>query len=177
MFLRRGTKGKGAYEMAKLALVRVDYRMVHGQVAVSWVKSTNANKVIVLNDETAEDKLQINIMKMSVGADTKLNVYPIEKGVEKYKDNKFGKGIAILIFRTIADAKKAYDLGLNFNKLNVGQVPMAEGRRHAVATINLSDEEMDILTELHNNGVDVYNNQTITDAKYSYEDILKSMQK
>lgn len=161
--------------MAKLALVRVDYRMVHGQVAVSWVKSTNAAKVIVLNDETADDKLQINIMKMSVGADTKLMVYPIEKGVQKYLDDKFGKGVAILIFRTVADAKKAYDMGLKFKKLNVGQVPMEEGRRHAVATINLSDEEMGMLTELHDAGVDVYNNQTITDTRYSYDEILRSM--
>jgi D-glucosaminate-specific PTS system IIB component len=161
--------------MAKLALVRVDYRMVHGQVAVSWVKSTNATKVIVMNDETAHDKLQINIMKMSVGADTKLKVYPVEEGVAKYQEDKFGRGIAIVIFRTIADAKRAYDLGFKFKKLNVGQVPMEEGRRHAVATINLSDEEMAMLTELHDDGVDVYNNQTITDARYGYDDILNAM--
>ena len=161
--------------MAKLPLIRVDYRMVHGQVAVSWVKSTNATKVIVMNDETADDKLQINIMKMSVGGDTRLKVYPIEKGVAEYQKDKFGKGTAIVIFRSIADAKRAYDIGFHFKKLNVGQVPMAEGRRHAVATVNLSDEEMDTLTELHDAGVNVYTNQTITDATFTYEDILKSM--
>lgn len=162
--------------MAKLALVRVDYRLVHGQIAVTWVKSTNADQVVILNDEAAGDKLQINLMKMSVGASTKLKVYKLEQGVEKWKDNKFGKGTALLIFRTVEDAKKAYDLGLKYKKLNVGQVPYVEGRRHAVGTMCLSDDEMAMLTELHDEGVNVYNHQTLSDANYSYEDILKSMQ-
>lgn len=161
--------------MAKLAMVRVDYRMVHGQVAVTWVRSTNADQVIVINDDAANDKVQKSIMKVSIGAGTKLRVWGVERAVEKYKEDKFGKGIAIVIFRTVEDAYKAYKLGFDYKKLNVGQVPLEDGRRHAVATVNLSDEEMGILTELHDDGVDVYCNQTIQNPTYSYNDMLKAM--
>lgn len=161
--------------MAKIAVVRVDYRMVHGQVASSVVKSSNANTVVVMNDEASTDKTQISIMKLSVGADTKLKVVPVEKGVDEYKENKFGKGTAVVIFREVEDAYKAFKAGFEFSKLNIGQVPMIEGRRYCVGTINLSDQEMDLLQELVDNGVEVFNHPTIHDSRYDWNDMKKAM--
>ena len=163
--------------MAKLVLIRVDFRMIHGQVATTWVTSTGATKVIVMNDDVAGDKSQKTIMQLSVGAGVKLRLWTIDRGVEEWKTDQFGKGKVIVIFREIEDAYKAYNMGFEFPKLNVGQVPMQEGknRRHAVGTINLNDEEFDMLTDLHNKGVEVYNHQTITDAKYPYDEIKKAM--
>ncbi|MEA4895095.1 MAG: PTS sugar transporter subunit IIB [Oscillospiraceae bacterium] len=160
--------------MGKIALCRVDYRLAHGQVAFTWVTSLNAKKIVIIDEETSKDKLALGIMQAGMRG-TKVVAYSIDRGVEEYQKDKFGPGNIIVIFRNIKNAYEAYQKGFDFSHLNVAQVPMAEGRRHAVATINLSDEEMGILTKLHDCGVDVYNHQTITDVKNSYESILKSM--
>ena len=44
--------------MNNIILTRIDNRLVHGQVGVTWTKNLNANLVIVANDEVAEDKIQ-----------------------------------------------------------------------------------------------------------------------
>lgn len=162
--------------MEKIALCRVDYRLAHGQVAFTWVRALNAKKIVIFDADVAKDRLSLKIMQTGLKG-TKVVAYPIEKAIQEYETNKFGPGNIIVIFRNVANAYKAYQLGFKFDHLNVAQVPMEEGRRHAVATICLNDEEMHMLTELHDAGVDVYNHQTITDAKNDYEAIKKAMAK
>lgn len=160
--------------MGKIALCRVDYRLAHGQVAFTWVRALNAKKIVIFDEAVAKDKLALKIMQTGLKG-TKVVAYSIEKGIKEYEENKFGPGNIIVIFRNIENAYKAYQAGFKFKHLNVAQVPMEEGRRRAVATICLNDQEMDTLTELHDQGVDIYNHQTVSDPKNSYETILKAM--
>lgn len=162
--------------MGKIVLCRVDYRLAHGQVAFTWVKALNAKKVVILDDDVVKDKLSLQIMRAGMMG-TKVKAYTVEDGVQEYKKNKFGPGNIIVILRNIDNANKAYELGFKFEHLNVAQVPMSEGRRRAVATVCLSDAEMELLTKLHEAGVEIYNHQTINDAKNDYETIAKSMKR
>ena len=43
--------------LKNIVLVRVDDRLVHGQVMTSWSKATNANKFMVIDDEVASNDL------------------------------------------------------------------------------------------------------------------------
>ena len=44
--------------MAKWALVRVDNRMIHGQVAAGWIGKSNAENIVVIDTETAHNELR-----------------------------------------------------------------------------------------------------------------------
>ncbi|HAA64900.1 MAG TPA: PTS N-acetylgalactosamine transporter subunit IIB, partial [Thermoanaerobacter sp.] len=48
-----------------ILLTRIDNRLVHGQVGVTWVKSLGANLIVVVDDEVANDPLQQQLMKMT----------------------------------------------------------------------------------------------------------------
>lgn len=41
-----------------IKLLRVDYRLVHGQVAISWSRHIGADCILVANDEVAKDEMQ-----------------------------------------------------------------------------------------------------------------------
>lgn len=160
--------------MGKISMTRIDYRLAHGQVATSWTKFLNAKRVVILDDEIVKDKLAMSMMRIGLSG-IRLSAYTIQDGVAEYKKDKFGTGNIIVIFREIQNAFEAYQKGFQFSKLNVGQVPKTSERRRAVATINLSDAEMAMLKELHEAGVEIYNQQTISEKKYTYTDIENSM--
>ncbi len=42
----------------KIALVRLDERLIHGQVAVAWTRVTGADQLVVISDEAANDEMQ-----------------------------------------------------------------------------------------------------------------------
>ena len=46
-------------ERKMIKLVRVDHRLVHGQVAVSWFNSLDVNTIFVVNDDVAHDDLSL----------------------------------------------------------------------------------------------------------------------
>ena len=54
--------------MAKVALIRVDYRLIHGQVVAKWLKDTQSTKIIIVNDVLAKDRTMGNISRMPSSA-------------------------------------------------------------------------------------------------------------
>lgn len=52
--------------MAKKLAVRVDDRLIHGQVVTQWVKVFHAQKIVVIDDQVAIDKMQKSILKLSL---------------------------------------------------------------------------------------------------------------
>ena len=58
--------------MAKVALIRVDYRLIHGQVVAKWLKDTQSTKIIIVNDVLAKDRTMGNIYRMATPAGSAL---------------------------------------------------------------------------------------------------------
>ena len=56
--------------MAKVALIRVDYRLIHGQVVAKWLKDTQSTKIIIVNDVLAKDRTMGNISRMPSSGDS-----------------------------------------------------------------------------------------------------------
>ncbi|MEM8267171.1 PTS sugar transporter subunit IIB, partial [Morganella morganii] len=52
--------------MPNILMTRIDNRLVHGQVGVTWTNTLGANLVVVANDEAAADPVQQNLMDMVV---------------------------------------------------------------------------------------------------------------
>jgi len=48
-----------------IVLVRVDNRLIHGQVATQWTSTVGANLLLVANDEVAKSKMRQNLMNMA----------------------------------------------------------------------------------------------------------------
>ena len=58
-----------------IAMVRIDDRLIHGQVMTSWLNFLGANKIMVIDDGVAVDPLVKNILKSCIPANIKLAVF------------------------------------------------------------------------------------------------------
>ena len=47
--------------MGSINLIRADFRLIHGQVITKWLKEANAKKIVILNDELAQDTFMASI--------------------------------------------------------------------------------------------------------------------
>ncbi|RGV97086.1 PTS mannose/fructose/sorbose transporter subunit IIB [Ruminococcus sp. AF14-10] len=143
--------------MAKIALCRVDGRMVHGQVATNWVGFTHSQRIIIIDDTVAADPFMTQVMEMAAPSQTVLSVYTVAKAVEEWKKDEFGpKGPVMIIFKTIATAYEAFRQGFNFKELMVGGVPSGNGRIKVHGPIHIDQDEAKMLNELDQLGVYVY---------------------
>jgi mannose/fructose/N-acetylgalactosamine-specific phosphotransferase system component IIB len=110
-----------------ITLVRVDNRLIHGQILEAWLPFTQASCIMVVNDEVADDFFRETVIRMAVPRDIEV----IVSGVQDFaRDFTYATGQgkkAIVLFSTIADACIAFSAGFKFNKLNLGNVHHEHG--------------------------------------------------
>ena len=75
----------------EIVLSRVDDRLLHGQVATSWVRTLSPQVIVVIDEKLPDDKVQVQILKVAAPPGTKVYVMKPEKITEKIKDIKISE--------------------------------------------------------------------------------------
>lgn len=163
--------------MAEICATRVDFRLIHGQVATKWAKILDITKIVIIDDETAEDEFLIDLFSLAAPQGIKVVVYTKEKAAEKWKKNQFGKGRVLVLFKTVQTAYDMWNNGFKYDDLCVGQVPGGEGRRVAYKTVNLNDQELEWLHEIQEKDVKVYCQMVPDEKPMNFKDLYLKMTK
>lgn len=158
-----------------ICMTRVDFRMIHGQVASVWIPHYSATKVVIIDDSTSKDTFVQQILTFAAPKGTTVEFYNVEDGAAAYEKNHFGDGKVIVIFRSIEQAYKAYTKGFCFESINVGQTPRESNQVHATATVYVSREDLEHLKELDEKGVYVYFRQEISKPEVKLDAVVKKI--
>src|SRR5512138_1150368 len=103
-------------------LVRVDNRLVHGQILEAWIPSTRSSMIVVVDDYVASDFFRETVIKMAVPREVEVVVSSVDNFATHFKYQKGQGKKAIVLFSGIADALRAYQGGFAFDRLNIGNV-------------------------------------------------------
>ena len=140
--------------MGEACLIRVDQRMIHGQVCVKWANVSKANKIIVVDDETSKNELVKKIFKLAAPAGTKVLVHSVDRFVEKWNDGKFANDRVMIVFKDIETCYRTYRAEIPMKMIQLGNVPMVpETVKRLGNEVAVTQKELDYLTELNRAGV------------------------
>ena len=82
--------------------VRVDDRLIHGQVAVVWTKELNAPLLVVANDEAAKNEVMQMTLKMAVPNGMKLLIRSVDDAIDVFNDPRGkDKRIFVIVNKTM----------------------------------------------------------------------------
>ena len=121
-------------------VVRIDDRLIHGQVITTWVKNYNIEQVLVINDKVANDKVQQSVLTMSAPPELKVLVFGVQQFIEILKKTPIKKR-TMLLFTNSIDVDALVSGGLELEKLNVGGMRMQEGRHQLSRAVSVTPEE------------------------------------
>ena len=144
---------------------RVDDRLIHGQVATSWIRGQNIQVVVLVDDKIAANKTQISILKVSAPAGVKLYVQSVDKFVEKYNQGILDSCRVMLVFENVHTPLELVKKGIDLKSLNLGGVRFKEGRRQISKALSVSEDEERDIRELNDLGVEVEHRQLVSDQK------------
>ncbi|MBU1247796.1 MAG: PTS sugar transporter subunit IIB [Proteobacteria bacterium] len=130
--------------------VRIDNRLVHGQIIETWLPHTRAGAIFVANDKVAEDAIQQEIMALAIPQSIQFSCTRILDVAQTMRSLSVS---AIVLFATCADAMKAYENDFSFDVLNVGNIHYGQGKRQLSASVALSIEEEELLRRFALSGV------------------------
>jgi PTS system N-acetylgalactosamine-specific IIB component len=160
-----------------IALVRVDNRLVHGQIVEAWVPRLGARRILVADDEVAGNKLACAALTLALPDDLPAEVVRVE-GLD------WGAAAAspvptLVLFREVADLRRA-SAGLvpdRIPKVNLGNVHFAPGRRPITPSLFLGEEELQALRDLAARGLQVEARAIPTDAPLDLEEMGRRFQR
>lgn len=138
--------------MPNILAARIDNRLIHGQVGMTWVNSLQANLILVANDKVSEDPVQQSLMEMVVPTGVQTRFFSVEKTaaiIHKASD----KQKILLVCKTPQDVLRLTELGLKLDEWIVGNMHFSEGKRQILPTVSVDDDDVAVFKKLHELGV------------------------
>ena len=157
----------------KYVLARIDSRLLHGQVATAWTKTTNPNRIIVVSDGVAHDNLRKSMITEAAPPGVKANVVPIGKMIQVAKDPRFGNTKALLLFETPQDALAAIKGGVDIKELNIGSMAHSVGKVAVSKVLSLGKEDVETFEELKKLGITFDVRKVPSDSKDNMDAIIE----
>jgi PTS system mannose-specific IIB component len=138
-----------------ITLVRVDNRLVHGQILEAWVPFLHASCIIVVDDQVASDFFRETVIRMAVPCEISVIISGLEDFAETYAVQSCSGQKTIVLFSNVSDALKVYQLGFRYEKLNIGNVYNEDCKLCCTPSVLLSDNDIRDISSLHGEGVQI----------------------
>lgn len=121
--------------------IRIDDRLIHGQVAAIWCNKLKTTRIIVANDAVAADDLRKMALKMAAPAGVKVSVISTEKAATNMKAGKYDADKVLLIMPNPKDALNLMDMGIKMEVVNVGNMGHKDDTIQIKKSINVTKED------------------------------------
>lgn len=136
-----------------IVLVRIDNRLLHGQVLEAWVPAVNANCIVVANDQAAAAPFQRTLMEAAVPRGIKVVVDSVAGIAQILHRGDLDTYRVLLLYATSRDALAGFRQGVEFAELNLGNMHAGAGKMKLSCTIALAPEDIENLQQLEARGV------------------------
>jgi len=148
--------GAGAVpDWSRLALVRIDDRLLHGQVVLNWARALRPARIAVADEALAGDDLGRAAVLAAAPADTEVWIGSVAEAARALRDGTMGAGGTMVLVRDPEAARRLFDAGVHYHRLNVGAVGASPGRVRIGPQVSLGRDEWEALRYLEQAGVDV----------------------
>ncbi|WP_034538321.1 mannose/fructose/sorbose PTS transporter subunit IIA [Carnobacterium inhibens] len=171
------TSNAGAPGKMQYVLARIDSRLLHGQVATAWTKTTGPTRIIVVSDTVAKDELRKKLIQQAAPPGVKAHVVPVEKMIELAKDDQhFGGQKALLLFENPQDALRAVEGGVPLETINVGSMAHSIGKVQPNKVLAFDQKDIDAFKKLKEAGISFDVRKVPNDSKGNMDGIIKKAQ-
>lgn len=150
-----------------ILLTRIDNRLVHGQVGVTWTKTIGANLIVVVDDNVAKDTLQQSLME-SVAKSNGVGIrfFSIQKTVDVIEKARADQKIFIVV-KTPAIARTLIEQGVNLKTVNIGNMHFSNSKKPLTNKVYVDDKDMEDINFIKNSGADIYCQDVPGDIKFT----------
>ncbi len=134
---------------------RIDERLLHGQIRITWGKHTEANLILVANDDAADGENSAFMqsgMKASAGGEYAVRFFSIKKTIDVINKASPKQKIFILCNKP-SDVARLVEGGVPISHCNVGNMHYHDGKRQIAKTVSVDDNDIDAFERMLAKGV------------------------
>lgn len=137
-----------------ITFFRIDDRLIHGQIATTWIRHVNPDVVVLADDKTASNSMFISLQKMSAPKDYPLYILTVADAIERLNNDLKEKKVFLLVGSV--EAAKQIVNSCETVELNLGNLGYKEGYEKLVKRLFVNGIEKEALNSVLQRGVRIY---------------------
>ena len=160
-----------------IRLARIDDRLIHGQVATVWSKQTGVERIIVISDVVAQDKLRKFLLKEAAPPGITANIITVQKMIQIYHSGLLSRAKVMLLFTNPQDVEAVVRCGVQLKSLNIGGMSFTEGKSMITNFVSVNQQDIDSFRYLNSQEVELEIRQVPADRKILLMELLAKIKK
>lgn len=139
-----------------LCLVRIDDRLIHGQIVLGWARLMKPDRIVVSNDRVAKNNWERKFYTSSVPSHIKVSFLTLDETARELLNNLYKNESVMILFEKTKDAYLVVEKGVQFEEINIGGLHYREGANEVLPYVFLTREDTHLLRELVKQKIRLY---------------------
>lgn len=150
-----------------IKIVRIDDRLIHGQIVQGWLKTIDVDKILIVSDEVANDEMQQVLLSMAVPSSVKLVIKNINDASYEIANEVYEQDNLMILFSNPQDIVKMIDNGIKFQSINIGGMHYAHGKKQLLTNLSVDKNDVMAFLKLINCGIELETRALPQDDRYN----------
>ena len=138
-----------------IEVLRIDDRLVHGQVIEGWLKNITISQIIVASDKLAKDKMQQVLLSMAIPKCTELKILNVNDAVKYLLEHNTTENKILVLVSDPKDALSLLEGGVDVKSINVGGMHFTAGKRQLLKNMSVDDDDIMNLNKIMGMGIEL----------------------
>jgi fructoselysine and glucoselysine-specific PTS system IIB component len=156
-----------------IKLLRIDDRLIHGQVAYGWTTALGIDVILIVNDSVAEDEIRKVALNIARPANTRLYIRNVQKGIEAIEKLDMSNHNSLILVDNVQDALKIVKSCKCIKEVNVGGMRIADGKKFICDLVAVNEQDINDLKEIESTGIELEFRKLPNEKKRYLKEILR----
>lgn len=155
-----------------IKLLRVDHRLLHGQVAFSWTSYLGADCILIANDSVMNDQIRKTTLRLCKPHGVKLVIKNIKDSIKAINSGVTDKYNLFIVVESIKDAAALAEKCTQIKSVNLGGIKKKDNTTKWGNAVFVTDEEVEIIKQMIANNIEVEVRQIPADSTVDAEKLI-----
>jgi PTS system mannose-specific IIB component len=156
-----------------ISAVRIDGRLIHGQVANLWTTKLGVTRIMVVDDKVAASDIEKSGLKLARPAGIDLSVLPEKVAADHINRGGYDSQKVFIVVRRPQVLLDLVNDGVKLETINVGNMSQTDETTQITNSINVVQDDVDTFKALHEKGIKITQQMVPGDQANDFMEILK----
>ena len=160
-----------------IKLLRIDSRLIHGQIVEGWMRFCPVDEIMIIDDEICNNDFETRILKFSVPQGVSFEILSVSQAAERWTVIKNSSKIFLILIQSIENLRKLFDSGVDLPEIDMGLVNYTDSKVALTKAVYIDERERKELLHLMEYGVEIVIQTLPSDEKIPLSAILNGKKK
>lgn len=153
--------------------VRIDERLIHGQVATMWTNALRLTRIMVVGDDIVKNDIQKTALKTACPHGIHLSILTAKGAARRINEGKYKGQTVLVLVKNPGVLRQMVDNGVNLPEINVGNMSTKADSRQVAKSVAVTAEDVDNFNYLNKHGCYLYHQMVSAEDKEEFMELLE----